>query len=95
MRSKKTNRTQGYGFVKFEDEEVAKIASQSMNGYMMFGKQIVAEHLKYFGFGLNISPKHPDPFKYKHGSEKLRFVNWQHKFTIEKNKVPTCTTMIG
>ena len=45
-RSKKTNRTQGFGFVKFTDNETAKIAAESMNGYMMFGKQIVAQLLE-------------------------------------------------
>lgn len=38
QRSKKTNRTKGYGFVKFDDDGVAKTAAESMNGYMMFGK---------------------------------------------------------
>ena len=28
----------GYGFVKFAEKGVAKIASQTMNGYLMFGK---------------------------------------------------------
>ena len=43
----KTNRTQGYGFVKFANSGVAKIAAQTMNGYLMFGKSMVAEVLEY------------------------------------------------
>ena len=42
FRSTKTNRVQGFGFVKFEDRAVAEIAAKAMNGYLMNNKKIVA-----------------------------------------------------
>ncbi|CAD8211839.1 unnamed protein product [Paramecium octaurelia] len=77
FRSKKTNRVQGYGFVKFADKEVAPIAAQAMNGYLMNGKKLVVNVL---------SDQHPDPFKYKHGNQKLHFINWSEKAVEESNK---------
>lgn len=40
-RSKRTARSKGYAFVEFEEEAVAKIVAQTMNGYLMFGKKLV------------------------------------------------------
>lgn len=37
-RSKDTGRHKGYGFIEFENEEVAKIAAETMNNYLMFNK---------------------------------------------------------
>merc|ERR1712141_300713 len=37
-RSKKTGGYKGYGYVQFAEEEVAKIAAEAMNNYMMFDK---------------------------------------------------------
>lgn len=37
-RSKKTGNHRGYGFVEFQDEDVAKIAAETMNNYLMFNK---------------------------------------------------------
>merc|ERR1712212_577156 len=46
-RSKKNGAYKGYGYVQFAEEEVAKIAAEAMNNYMMFDKllkcQFVAE----------------------------------------------------
>lgn len=36
VRSKKTGGSRGYAYVEFEDEDVARIASETMNGYLMF-----------------------------------------------------------
>ncbi|CAF0909672.1 unnamed protein product [Rotaria sp. Silwood1] len=36
IRSKKTGGSRGYAYVEFEDEDVARIASETMNGYLMF-----------------------------------------------------------
>ena len=35
-RSKRTARSRGYAFVRFDDAEVAAIAAKAMDGYMMF-----------------------------------------------------------
>jgi nucleolar protein 15 len=37
-RSKATGKHKGYGFIEFENEEVAKIAADTMNNYLMFNK---------------------------------------------------------
>lgn len=39
-RSKKTGRPKGYAFVEFEFEEVARIAAEAMNNYLMFERLI-------------------------------------------------------
>ncbi|CUM65713.1 uncharacterized protein PRCAT00003361001 [Priceomyces carsonii] len=36
-RNKKTGKSKHYGFVEFDDYEVAKIASETMNNYLIFG----------------------------------------------------------
>lgn len=36
VRSKKTGGSRGYAYIEFEDEDVAGIASETMNGYLMF-----------------------------------------------------------
>lgn len=41
FRSKKTNRSKGYAFVQFEEAEVAKVVSETVNGYMVSDKQLV------------------------------------------------------
>lgn len=37
-RSKKTGSHRGFGFVEFQNDEVAKIAAETMNNYLMFNK---------------------------------------------------------
>jgi RNA recognition motif-containing protein len=36
IRSKKTGGSRGYAYIEFEDEDVACIAAETMNGYLMF-----------------------------------------------------------
>ncbi|XP_055389030.1 MKI67 FHA domain-interacting nucleolar phosphoprotein-like [Condylostylus longicornis] len=40
VRSKKTGRSKNYAFIEFASKEVAEIASQTMNGYLMFGRTL-------------------------------------------------------
>ena len=44
IRSKKTGGSRGYAYVEFEDEDVARIASETMNGYLMF-RSLIKSHL--------------------------------------------------
>ena len=37
-RSHRSGRSRGYAFIRFQCEEVAKIAAESMNNYLMYGK---------------------------------------------------------
>ncbi len=41
-RSKKTGGSKGYGFIQFADSETAKVAAETMDKYLMHGKQLVA-----------------------------------------------------
>ncbi|CAB3403124.1 unnamed protein product [Caenorhabditis bovis] len=45
-RSKKTGNHKGWAFVGFDNKEVAEIAAESMNGYLMFRQQLVVRVLK-------------------------------------------------
>lgn len=76
-RSKKSGRPKGYAFLEFTDKEVAEIAVQTMNGYMMFHKQIEC-HL--------VDAAHKDTFK--HGNRDWKFIPTQvmfrNKFNTEK-----------
>jgi len=44
-RSRKTAISKGYAFIQFKYPEVATIVSQTMNGYMLMGKILVANTL--------------------------------------------------
>merc|ERR1719478_1053610 len=44
-RSKKTAKSKGFAFVEFEEESVAKIVVETMNGYLLFGKTLVCHML--------------------------------------------------
>ena len=62
-RSKKTGRSKGYAFLEFEEKEVAEIASKTMNGHIMFGKQLDC-HM--------VSEPHRDTFK--NGNRDWKFI---------------------
>jgi len=44
-RNAKTKRSKGYGFVEFRVPEVADVVAEAFNGYMMFGRTIVAKRI--------------------------------------------------
>lgn len=44
-RSKKTAKSKGYAFVEFEEESVAKIVAETMQGYLLFDKTLVCHQL--------------------------------------------------
>lgn len=78
MRSKKTARSKGYCFIEFKEPEVAKIAAQSMNGYLMYGRPLVCQYVEQ-------SSRH------KHqlirADRKFKFVPWQVIYRKAMNKV--------
>ena len=78
-RSKKTGNHKGYGFVEFADKDVAQIAADTMNNYLMFNKLLKCQ----------IIPKerlHPDTFK-NAGKEFLKPVSsWiRRKFNCKRS----------
>lgn len=51
-RSRRTGRSRGYAFVKFRCDEVAKVAAETMNNYLMYNRlmkcQVVSGHKNMF-----------------------------------------------
>ena len=46
-RSKKTGRSRGFGFVQFQNEEVAKIAAETMDNYLLCNKVLKCKLFKF------------------------------------------------
>ncbi|XP_076266041.1 uncharacterized protein LOC143199815 [Rhynchophorus ferrugineus] len=46
-RSRKTGNSKGFGYVEFANPEVAKIAADTMNNYLMFKRRIISEFVPY------------------------------------------------
>eukprot|EP00873_Tetraselmis_striata_P042735 jgi/Tetstr1/462999/TSEL_007938.t1 len=67
-RSKRTARSKGYAFVEFAEPEVAVIAADAMDGYLMF-KQALRCHV------MKASDVHPAMFA--GGARKFRKVPWR------------------
>lgn len=78
MRSKKTARSKGYGFVEFSDRNVAKIAVQAMDGYMMYGTRLVCRLL-------DKTEEHGNLFI--RSNKKFKFIPWHIIYRQNMNKV--------
>lgn len=63
-RSWRTGKSSGFAFVKFADKDVAVIASEAMDGYLMHGKRLKANFIP-------AEKVHKDMFKPKTRSEKF------------------------
>ena len=72
-RSSKTARSKGYAFVEFAVKEVANIAAQAINGYLMYGKQLICKVVE--GDGIKVS------------SKKFKYIPYKRLFIKEKNMV--------
>ncbi|KAJ8921425.1 hypothetical protein NQ315_003043 [Exocentrus adspersus] len=46
-RSNQSGRSKGYGYIEFLHPDVAKIAAETMNNYLMFKKRVVAEYVPF------------------------------------------------
>lgn len=64
--------------MEFDDKEVAKIAAETMNGYIMFGKQVECH---------TMDEPHRETFK--NGNKQFKFIPHQLKFRNEKNRPKT------
>lgn len=58
-RSKRTGRSKGYAFLEFRHEEVAKVAADTMNNYLMYRQILKCEFMP-------AEKVHPDTFKNSH-----------------------------
>lgn len=47
-RSRITGNSKGFGYVEFKHPEVAKIAAETMNNYLMFKKRVVGKSFVWF-----------------------------------------------
>lgn len=64
----------GYAFIEFKYKEVAKVAADSMNGYMFYGKKLVCRVLE-------------DDEGVKVRTKKFRFIPYNKLFVQERNRV--------
>ena len=64
--------------MEFDDKQVAQIAAQTMNGYILFGKQLDC-HM--------VEAPHRETFK--NGNREWKFIPTQVKFRNQKNRERT------
>lgn len=57
-RSSRTGRCKGYGYVEFAHPDVAKIAADTMNNYLMFKKRITGNTILILGYEVKYHPTH-------------------------------------
>lgn len=74
-RSKKTGGSRGYAFLEFADPEVASIAAEAMDGYLMHGQSLVAKVVPD-------DKVHPDTFK--DADKRFKKVPWS---SVERRKM--------
>jgi nucleolar protein 15 len=67
-RSRKTGRSKGYAHLQFEDATVAKIAAETMNGYPLMDKVIVAAV---------VAPEKVNEDLFRHADRKWKKVPWR------------------
>ncbi|XP_060526328.1 MKI67 FHA domain-interacting nucleolar phosphoprotein-like [Cylas formicarius] len=80
-RSRKTGNSKGYGYVEFAHAEVAKIAADTMNNYIMFKKRIVTNYVPYEKRPKGLFPSKSSNLK--HSSVKTRRGKEKHS----KNRI--------
>jgi nucleolar protein 15 len=73
----KSARSRGFAFVEFEDKDVAKIAADNMNGYLVYGRTLECRLIQ-------------DDEGLKVRSNKFKFIPYQKKFIEQKNAVIIC-----
>lgn len=67
-RSKKTARAKGYGWVQFANDAVARIAAETMNGYLLFGRLL----------DVHLVPAERQHERMWHGADRLwRRIPWR------------------
>jgi nucleolar protein 15 len=79
-RSKRTGRCKGYAFLQFQHAEVAAIAAEAMNGYMMFGQTLRCH---------TISPQDVHSETFKHANRKMHKKPWLKLAAERHNKERT------
>lgn len=76
-RSERTGGSKGYAYVEFKYPDVAQVAAESMNGYLMFRQRLTTVYIP------------PDQQKYDYFKQPVKFV----KTKAGKTKLITPTTI--
>lgn len=63
----------GYAFIEYKHKEVAKIAAESMNGYMLYGKKLNCKVIE-------------DDEGIKVKTKKFKYIPYNKIFITQKNK---------
>lgn len=79
-RSKRTGASKGYAFLQFQHSDVAKIAAESMDGYMMFGQTLQC-HV--------VPPGRLHPQLFKNAHRRMRRKPWLKMAAEQHNKERT------
>ena len=66
-RSKRTGKSRGYAFLQFQHAEVAAIAAEAMDGYMMFGQTLRCH---------TVAPADVHAATFRHANRKMRRKPW-------------------
>mmetsp|Transcript_19548 Transcript_19548/g.54370 ORF Transcript_19548/g.54370 Transcript_19548/m.54370 type:complete len:216 (-) Transcript_19548:50-697(-) len=79
-RSKRNAKSKGYAFVQFTHPEVARIAAEAMDGYLMF-KQALKCHV------MKVSDVHPEMFTER--NKKMKEIPWRKLEMARQDKERT------
>lgn len=91
-RSKKTLRSRGYAYVEFRYREVAQIASETMNNYLMFGKLLKTGLLPA---GAKRIPRKYEKAYDADGNETTTYKLWLKKAVMKSNARITQTKVVN
>lgn len=91
-RSKKTLRSRGYAYVEFRYREVAQIASETMNNYLMFGKLLKTGLLPA---GAKRIPRKYEKAYDANGNETTTYKLWLKKAVAKSNARVTRTKVVN
>ncbi|XP_065072775.1 MKI67 FHA domain-interacting nucleolar phosphoprotein [Ochlerotatus camptorhynchus] len=91
-RSKKTLRSRGYAYVEFRYREVAQIASETMNNYLMFGKLLKTGLLPA---GAKRIPRKYEKAYDANGNETTTYKLWLKKEVAKSNARVTRTKVVN
>lgn len=91
-RSKKTLRSRGYAYVEFRYREVAQIASEAMNNYLMFGKLLKTGLLPA---GAKRIPRKYEKAYDANGNETTTYKLWLKKTVTKSNARVTKTKVVN
>lgn len=94
VRSKKTAGPRGYGWVEFEEEAVAKIVANTMDGYLMWGKKLVCHFVKKDSLQKNVFKhwrRRPSDQREKRRKDMRKNYNFRPRVKVNGEVIPQTT----